>query len=397
MKIEDILNHKKILIWGYGREGRSMKSFIDRHVSAAECAVFEGRQEEIDEDAWDYIIKSPGIVPDHFGPVITSMTELFLMEFGKQTVGITGTKGKSTTASLLYDVLAHEQERKVLLMGNIGLPCLDFYDEIDEDTLIVFEMSCHQLENISCSPHVAVLLNLFPEHLDHYGTFERYAAAKKNITKWQTPEDYFYAGESLRGIETKAKITLIPEEPETVFPLQLKGKHNQYNAQIVYRICTELFHCDPEAVIRRMSRFSTLPHRMERIAEKNGVTYYDDSISTIPEAAIAAAGSIPNPGTLLIGGMDRGISYDGLIDFIREHPELNFVCMYAAGKRIYGEVSSLPYCCYCEDLEEAVRTAKKITKPGQACILSPAAASYGYFTNFEERGDAFRKLVEEES
>ena len=139
--------------------------------------------------------------------------------------------------------------------------------------------------------------------------------------------------------------------------------------------------------------FEGLPHRLQYIGERDGVQYYDDSISTIPEATISAADSISNVQTILIGGMDRGINYDILIEFIKDHRELQFICAYESGERIYRAVEGCDNCFYRKDLEQAVQLARRITVSGRACVLSPAAASYGYFKNFEERGDAFRKFV----
>ena len=194
-------------------------------------------------------------------------------------------------------------------------------------------------------------------------------------------------------MDSSAKVFPVPEHIPDPFMLQLNGAHNQYNAQVVFMISTELFGCDADAVRAAMSEFHNLPHRMEYVGNFNGIDYYDDSISTIPEAAIAAATSIPHAKTLLIGGMDRGISYDTLIDFIRAHQEFHYILMYASGQRIYEAVQSEAACCYCENLEEAVKKAKSLTAPGEACILSPAAASYGYFKNFEHRGEVFQELV----
>ena len=137
-----------------------------------ELTVFQGKRDEIDEDAYDYIIKSPGIVAWDLSDKFTSMTDLFLSEFSGQVIGITGTKGKSTTSSLLYTVLSKCTDRPALLVGNIGLPALDYYGSITDDTIIVFEMSCHQLAHAAISPHIAVFLNLYEEHLDYYQTPE---------------------------------------------------------------------------------------------------------------------------------------------------------------------------------------------------------------------------------
>ena len=197
MKITDILEGKRVLIWGYGREGKSTERFIRDFCHVQALSVYEGKKDGIREDDWDCIIKSPGIKAEGLSEKYTSQTQLFLEEFRDRTVGVTGTKGKSTTSSLLYTVLAACSGRKTFLVGNIGYPCLDYYGEIDDNSLIVFEMSCHQLSTVTLSPHTAVFLNLYEEHLDYYGTFDRYFAAKKNITLFQTEEDYFSEDEFL--------------------------------------------------------------------------------------------------------------------------------------------------------------------------------------------------------
>ena len=161
----------------------------------------------------------------------------------------------------------------------------------------------------------------------------------------------------------------------------------------VFGLATRLYGCDPDRVRAALKEFTGLRHRLQFAGNIGGVDYYDDSISTIPEAAIAAIRSIPNARTILLGGMDRNIDYDILIDFIREHGEYNYILMYKSGERIFRQVSDLPCCHYREDLEGAVQLAREITPAGGACLLSPAAASYGYFKNFEERGDVFQELI----
>ncbi|MBR5951280.1 MAG: hypothetical protein IKZ87_07595, partial [Actinomycetaceae bacterium] len=205
MKITERLKDTNVLIWGYGREGKSTQKFIETFCSVKSLSVFEGKAEDIDETRYDYIIKSPGIKVDTYSEKYTSQTELFLEEFSAQTIGVTGTKGKSTTASLLYHVLRHCKGDNVYLVGNIGVPCLDYYEKYNDEAIIVYEMSCHQLSHLRRSPHVAVLLNLYEDHLDYYGTPERYYAAKKNITAHQSPSDFFFYGYEIEGIETQAQ------------------------------------------------------------------------------------------------------------------------------------------------------------------------------------------------
>ena len=395
MKITDKLNDKRILLWGYGLEGKSTEKFINKYYKVRSLTVFQGKREDIDEDAYDLIIKSPGIVAENLSDKYSSMTDLFLEQFSGQVIGITGTKGKSTTSSLMYSVLRQCTDRPVLLVGNIGLPALDYFGEITPDTIIVFEMSCHQLAHAKISPHIALFLNLYEEHLDYYGTMDKYFHAKAGITAHQTADDYLFVGNNVPPLETAAEKTVISYDDPMRFDMNLKGDHNQFNARFAYAISTRLFGCDPEEVRGAIAEFTGLRHRMQFAGNVNGVDYYDDSISTIPEAAIAALKSIPNSRTILLGGMDRNIDYSLLTDFIRSHGEYNYILMYKSGERIYRDVSELPCCYYREDLRGAVELAREPTPAGSAVILSPAAASYGYFKNFEERGDVFQQMIRE--
>lgn len=385
---------KRILIWGYGREGKSSEKFFLEACNPASVDIFEGKLEDIDTDKYDYIVKSPGIVMDGDDPKFTSQTEIFLEQYRDQVVGITGTKGKSTTSTMLYNVLSKCTNRQVLLLGNIGSPCLDYYTEIEAEGIIVYEMSCHQLCHNTVSPHIGVFLNLYEEHLDYYGTVEKYFAAKSRVTLYQNDNDFYYHGNNVPAIDTKANEVVIDPKKVEPYELSIEGEHNNFNAEFVFRIATEQYGCDSEKVKAAIKEFTGLHHRLEYVTTINGVRFFDDSISTIPEASISAALSIKDAKTLLIGGMDRGIDYSKLVSFIKEHDEYNYVLMYASGKRIYDEagIADLEYVYYVEDLYEATDLAKEITKNG-AVILSPAAASYGYFKNFEERGDEFKRIL----
>ena len=399
MSVVDRFVGKRILIWGYGREGKSTENFLNRCCKPASVEVFEGKREDIAEEKYDYIFKSPGIVMEEDNPKYTSQTQIFMEEYGKQTIGITGTKGKSTTSSLLYTVLNSCSGHETLLMGNIGLPCLDYFDHISEDTIVVFELSCHQLAHLTVSPHIAIFLNLYEDHLDYYGTMDKYYTAKTHVSTNQGAEDYLYMGDNVPVFDTKAEKTVISSDNVGEYELSIEGKHNQFNAEFVYKIATDRYGCEDAAVRSALKSFTGLAHRLQKVATVDEVDYYDDSISTIPQATISAATSLKNAKTLLIGGMDRGIDYTVLEEFIPAHGEFIYICMYESGKRIYDALRekgvSIDYpLYYVENLEEAVAKAKEVTPKGYACVLSPAAASYGYFKNFEERGDVFAALVQ---
>ena len=390
MSIIEDLKDKKILIWGYGREGRATEDFLKRCCRPASVEIFEGKREEINDESFDLVIKSPGIVMEEENPKYTSQTELFLEEFRDQVIGITGTKGKSTTSAMMYHALKECSGRNVVFLGNIGEPCLNYFEEIDKDTIIVFEMSCHQLAHVKVSPHIALFLNLYEEHLDYYKTMDKYFAAKANITRFQKEGDFFFAGDNVPEIETKASKIIISRNAHASFELSVLGEHNEYNAEFVANVAEKCFGISRDKTAVSLKTFTGLPHRLQYIGEKDGIKYYDDSISTIPNAAIQALESIPDAKTIFLGGMDRGINYDVLIDFIKEHREFNYICSYDSGKRIYDAVEGLPGVYYVKELEAAVAFAGEITPEGGACVLSPASASYGYFKNFEHRGEMFR-------
>lgn len=425
-KFKQDLENKKIAIWGLGKEGISTLQFIqNNNIKCKELAILEKKEfQEIegakklneveDLNKYDLIFKSPGIVADASivnANKLTSQTEEFIKILSKQIIGITGTKGKSTTSSLTYTILKRYYPNTVLV-GNIGIPCFNAINEIDENTKIVFELSCHQLEFIRYSPHIAVILDLYPDHLDHYKTFENYIKAKLNINKFQKDDDIFIYGETCkkyihsniknnicindyikdRTITTKNNSVQILED-ET----NLVGEHNFFDIAVSYYICNEVYNLSNKEFKTVLKEFKGLAHRLEYVTTKDGVKYYDDSISTIGETTIEGVKALKDVNTLILGGMDRKIDYSSLEDFIIEEKELeNIILMPDTGTRIYRELQekgNTKKCFIVNNLEEAVEKAKEVTKKGTSCLLSPAAASYGFFKNFEERGNTFQNLV----
>lgn len=414
------IKDKSVLILGFGREGRSTYRLLRDVGGYAKLAVSDMNcVDTLDDDVtgifgetylsvlddYDLVFKSPGVVLpkpfDDYRCRITSQAEQFLTVYARQTVGITGTKGKSTTSSLLYHVLKNNGVDTVFA-GNIGIPVFDIVDDLTASTAVVMEMSCHQLEYIAASPSVAVFLNLYEDHLDHYGSFEKYAHAKRNIYRFQRPVDVLFCHPDFLPEEgdCAAQICRITTDhlPNAPLETKLRGEHNRFNISVVYDIAKR-YGVSDEGFLAAVASFSPLAHRLEWLGTVDGVDYYDDSISTTVESAVSAVNSIENAGTLLVGGMDRGIDYTGLVAFLPTCPLDTVIFMYESGKRVYEELTAKPAVCgqpqyVCvSDLKEAVDHAKTATAKGKACILSPAAASYGYFKNFEERGDVFRQLV----
>lgn len=438
--MRNCIRNKKVLILGFGREGKSTYKLIEKaggyerlaiadlnpitDTLAENVLIITGEDYQKSLNDYDVVFKSPGIVLEQeigtYTCEIVSQTELFFRRFRNQIIGITGTKGKSTTTTLLYHVLK-EAGVKCVLAGNIGIPAFDIAEEIQEDTVICFEMSSHQLEYMSVSPKYGVLMNIHEEHLDHYGTMEKYVAAKERIYRNQQAGDKLICNMEILPKENTCKSQVISigyegsnadiQVEETriryknkafsipVSEIKLIGIHNYYDIGVVYGLLQELGVSD-EVFMEALKTYEPLPHRLQYVGTVDGIKYYDDSISTICDTTIQALTSLKDTDTVIIGGMDRGIEYQELISFLSEHEVPNIILMEATGKRIYREIKenypdfkAVERIQPVEHLEDAVELAKKVTRQGKSCVMSPAAASYGIFKNFEERGEVFVKLV----
>ena len=438
--IENFKN-KKILILGFGKEGKSTYELIRKYLPKQYIYISDQRDiqniKELKEDEnveiisndcylkqleeYDIIMKSPGISfnglnIEKFSHKIKSQLELLLEFLNNYTIGVTGTKGKSTTSTLIYEVLKGNG-KDCLLLGNIGIPVFDYIDKIKEDTILVLEMSSHQLEYMALSPNIAILLNLFEEHLDHYESYEKYIEAKCNIYKYQKESDYFlynldnetvkkhikntYAKtykvslKSDKNSDVYIKNNNIYVEDENMYDISnhrnLKGDYNLNNIMFVVAVA-QILKLDKQKTADIINNFKTLAHRLELVATIDGVDYYDNSIATVPIATIEAVKALKNVKTLIIGGMDRGIDYTEFIDFLNNSDINNIICMPKTGHDIAKSLKDEKKHVV-QTMEEAVKVAKNVTKKGETCLLSPAAASYGFFKNFEAKGDLYKKLI----
>ena len=406
------LRGKRILILGFGREGRSTDAFLKKYLPEAQVAVadknpMEGvlHSGEHYLDAihnYDIVIKTPGISLKDFdtnGVEITSQTDLFLSQFHRQTIGISGTKGKSTTTSLIYHLLK-SSGHDAILTGNIGIPCFDIMEQIHEDSIVVYELSAHQLEYVHNSPRVGVLLNVFEEHLDHFGTFERYKQAKFNLLRFMGANDYAVVHDSLLmetlelGVNNVTFSRMDFDFDENALPIL--GPHNLLNAKAALCAC-EAYGIDAREVIPHLYTFKPLEHRLEPVGTYGGVTFVNDSISTIPQAAIAACQTLGKVDFLLLGGFDRDIDYTPLVDYMMEHPVPHLLFTGKAGERMMQLMKARGVASCLEtyaSMEEAFDYLKAQKKPGDVCLLSPAASSYDQYKNFEERGRKFKQLAQ---
>ena len=413
-QLRALLKGKSILIAGYGREGRSAERLIQRLVPDAQYTIADGNEQIAAEAAKGYglIIKSPGVpmrvleVSKSRGLEVSSLTDLFLQVYGDMTIGVTGTKGKSTTASLIHHLLPGS-----ILAGNIGIPLFDILDDLREDSIVVAELSCLQLENIHRAPHIAVLLNLFQEHLDHYENYLGYKMAKLQIALKQHSGDHFFYctdNDELRELVKSYELSVKSEkhpysindissmERQLLDACPLEGEHNRSNALVASRVASLVTRQPLKTYSLKLKTFQGLHHRMEKVGTYCGITWYDDSISTIPAAAIAAVRALGRVDTLILGGFDRGIDYTPLVDFLQQNPIKSLVFVGAAGRRIYKHLS--PFTSHLsplveDDYTKIVPWCAAHTPQGGVVLLSPAAASYDAFKNFEHRGDFFREQI----
>lgn len=447
-ELKPIFDGKRCVILGYGREGRVWLGLLRELGCCTEIAVADMKQQEIPDvtgiygedyldraKGYDLLLQSPGVIikdrltPEEKAKILTQ-TELLLRLRPCHVVGITGTKGKSTTSSLTCHFLTACGFR-TMLIGNIGVPPLERIRDMTPDTVAVCEMSCHQLEFVKHSPEVAVLLNIFPEHLDHYVSLEAYAEAKRNIYRFQRegdtsilnidiiPDDICTNAEctnapgcSNSGYRKSRLVTIGCERPAMAFSengaiflpdreipaeevhTQLRGKHNVYNITAALMAASAV-GADIDRCLASLPDFSGLEHRLEYVDTINGVEYINDSICTIPEAAIAAVKAFPDGADcVILGGMERNIPYGKLADFLNTGYVKNVILLPDSGYRIGDMITSpLVNKVRVGDLPEAVSKAASLAK--KRVILCPAAASYGFYKNFEERGRHFKQLVRE--
>jgi UDP-N-acetylmuramoylalanine--D-glutamate ligase len=409
-----LLKPHKIAILGYGREGQSTHKLIKELLPEKEILIADDKsplagctlQDSCLKSCTLYI-KTPGISMKKLQGLdrekITSQTDIFLQLYSNQTIGITGTKGKSTTSNLVYKILL-DQGFDVLLAGNIGVPLLDIISNIKENTIIVAELSAHQLQFIHTSPKVSILLNLFEEHLDHFDSYEQYKESKYNIATKQTKQGVFIFNKDSKEINALLEKTPLQsrqkpfsKQEATIEANYLKGEHNQMNILSAI-LASQEFGAKKEEAETTAKNFQPLAHRLEYVGEKNGVVYYNDSISTIPQATIEALKALKKVQTLILGGMDRGIDYSPLVEQIGEFEVKNIAFVGQAGRRIYKEMKEKANnynCLLSDDYKEIVSWCKANTQKEKICLLSPAASSYDMFTNFEHRGEVFKQLISE--
>jgi UDP-N-acetylmuramoyl-L-alanine---L-glutamate ligase len=477
---------KRILILGFGKEGISTYRLLQTLELDVPLTIMDQNSEVVvrflaqnndiktivssDEaylqnlDSFDCIFKTPGL-PSYLlegigQDKLTSQSQLFMTYLSTRTIGITGTKGKSTTSSIIKHVL-EGAGLKIKLIGNIGNPALESLMEDDEETYYVYEMSSFQTEFLKDGPKYRVILNLFQEHLNNYTGYDAYQQSKlqlfradsrndddsicvygcdnttllEKITKLKqqlhvteesgsfTSVDLTNRAASKRAFHAFGYLSnnvlnddgffihegmIIQREKGVEIPVtsahfsrKVLGEHNLVNCLVSF-IMAEVFKKEgiitiPLAqLIELIGTFKGLHHRLEEVGAYHEITFYNDSISTIPEATIRAVEAIKSIGTLIIGGFDRTIDYSSFAKYLIElnqSTQVSLICLPTTGHKIAEMMGNPKYCYRVQSMEEAVQLSYTITPPQKACLLSPAASSFNQYKNFEDRGDHFVECV----
>ncbi len=442
---------KKIAVLGFGVEGMSVVDFL----SSSEIIVFdEKKREDFDPEVlaryeangikfelggignligFSAVFRSPGFHPktpqlieaSKNGVEITSATKLFFDLCPSPIVGVTGTKGKGTTSTLIYEMLKKEGF-DAFLGGNIGTPSLSFISNVKPDSKVVLELSSFQLIDLEKSPHVGVMLMTTSEHLDYHADVYEYIEAKRNIFKYQTENDFAivnrdYPASNESDIHTIGKVYQVSRfqeimqgcfvkddaiylkmdgHEESILPtseLGLIGKHNQENvcAAVVASLCAGV---TMKSILPVLRSFKGLEHRIEFVRLVGGVKYYDDSFSTTPETAIAGIESFEEPKILILGGSSKNSDFSELGQIISESGTIKAIIGIGLEwdkikQAINHKLQTINYIEDCKNMQEVVQKCKEIGEIGDVVLLSPACASFDMFKSYKDRGEQFKKEV----
>lgn len=440
--------HNKIAILGFGIEGKSSACFLldqgafitiidekeQSSFNSAEIREFKEMGVEFifgalpDLTTFDLIVRSPGISlkkPELQAVVakVTSATKLFFDLCPCPIIGVTGTKGKGTTSSLIYEMLKKDG-RDAYLGGNIGVPALDFLKDLSKDSIVVLELSSFQLVDLHKSPHIAVLLMITSEHLDYHKDVYEYVDAKRNLLRFQTPSDYAiinkdYPASNESDIHTEAQIYAVSRErgltngcfvqdgkvivktsKEEVTIVETKdillpGAHNWENV-CAASMAAVLAGVSSKSISSVLKTFNGLEHRLELVRTVNGVRFYDDSFSTTPETAEAAILAFEEPEILILGGSSKNSDFVRLGKVISEAKNIKAIIgVGVEWTRIKDQIfnKDIPVYEGSKTMAEVVKKAAELAEFGDVALLSPACASFDMFKNYKERGDQFKAEV----
>lgn len=444
--------NKKILILGLGLEGQASLRFFIRNYPDVYLGVADRKtQAELEPttqqltqsspvkihhhgdeylkclESYDLIVKSPGISPRlpeieaarKSGVQILSATNIFFQLFPGTIVGVSGTKGKSTTAALIHAIFEEAQLNSHLL-GNIGKPALDALTYLQPEDICVFELSSYQLEDLKGELAIGVILNLFPEHLDYHQRLEEYYSAKLNLARCVKKEGAFVYNaacdllcKTAAGLQchklpfndecTRVESNTLYLNNETLLltdAISLQGHHNWLNVLAACQ-ATRKLNISNDILTRAIVKFKPLPHRLQNIGKFSGIYFIDDALSTTPQSTIAAINASDiSIGSIILGGFDRGYDFSELVKVVIDAKIQSVILFPTSGDRIWAEFEELkarqpdielPRHFFVGDMKSCIELAHRHTAPETACLLSTASPSYGIFKDYQDKARQFGK------
>jgi UDP-N-acetylmuramoylalanine--D-glutamate ligase len=386
--------------------------------------------EEVEKalDETDVLVLSPGVPINHLVAVtakakgirIIGELEFGFCQFNPINIAVTGTNGKTTTVTLIDAILRQVQDN-CQLVGNVGVPVTSLLEKTNKNTVFVSEVSSFQLESVNAfCPHIACILNISPDHLERHYSMENYVFLKKRIFKNQRESEYTvlnFDDQTVKNFytETRGKVVWVSlvsvvdgayrENGKLYYKgefiidqddLKLYGEHNVYNTLFAIT-CAKLMGVKSEQIATALKSFKGVKHRMELVAEINGVKYYNDSKATNTASTIVALKTLREPTILILGGSDKGEDYGALFETIKISEVKHVIITGATRYKMLSSAGQVGVTdiTLTEDFDFAVKIAKMMAKTGENVLLSPACASFDRFNNFEERGMAFTKLIGE--
>ncbi|MBY0539716.1 hypothetical protein K2P56_04825 [Patescibacteria group bacterium] len=391
----------KIAIAGFGLEGRALYELLKE---GADIHVFDEAPVEVPSGVefhptlvipadFGVVYKSPGIPTAKLSLTsprtrVSTLMDVVLEKVGSRAVGVTGTKGKSTVVSLIHRILRGAGKESVLF-GNIGVADTALLKSARPETLFVIEMSSYQLEHVSTSPHIAVVTGFYQEHLDHHGSLEKYRDAKFNISRFQLAEDVLINGADIDFPGEGRRIVL---DSSLHFETKLLGEHNQKNCALAFSAALALGVSEEDAR-KHIATFEPLPYRLEHLGVHKGITFYDDSLATIPEATLASLGALERVDTLIVGGQDRGISFNAFSEALAASAVKTLVSFPETGPMITEGIVGKEI-VHASSMEEAVRAAYRCTPEGGTVLLSNASPSFNMFKDYKDKSAQYRHWIQ---
>lgn len=426
-----------IAIVGYDLEGRSSYEYFSQlghHIticdqktdidipSGADSALGETYLDDLDR--FDLIVRTAGLHPqtilDKNPSVSTKLTTQINTFFHacptKNIIGVTGTKGKGTTSTLITKML-EATGKHVYLGGNIGVPPLTFLDKLKEDSWVVLELSSFQLIDLQYAPHIAVCLMVVPEHLNWHEDMDEYVGAKSRMFALQTNQDIAipFANNDLSltiaGTGNAQQIPYFAEpgahiadgniviDDQIICPtddLKLLGAHNWQNVCAAVTAVWQVTH-EVKAMRKVLTSFSGLEHRLEFVKELDGIKYYDDSFGTTPETAAVAIQSFTEPKVVILGGSDKGAAFDGLAQVVKDSHVRHVVIIGDTGPKIIEALQKVGFSDISlggKTMESTLQTCREHAQSGDVVLLSTGCASFGMFKDYKDRGNQFKQLVQ---